>query len=84
MNHQSKLLEDVQKTVAEMKTILDLEINPHLLNKHTVIYTLYVKNWDFLANDLRDWKWWWWANNPWWNEPCLVCNELWHKYEDEI
>lgn len=33
----------------------------------------------------KDWKWWWWSHTSWWNNSaCKVCNELWHKYDDDI
>jgi hypothetical protein len=44
-----------------------------------------VEEWKWLYDDTRNWKWWWWCNNPWWeNKSCPTCNELWHKYENEI
>jgi len=64
--------------------IIKIEINPHLLEEHSDIYNTYVKDWQFLFMDNREWKWWWWASNPWWEKPCPKCNDLWHKYEDEI
>ena len=77
--------EEVAKACKKMKEILDKEINPHLKDEHLDIFNTYVKEWDWLDKDYRDWKWWWWSNNPWWNnKPCPECNRLWHKYDDEI
>ena len=63
---------------------LNKEINPHLLQCHNKIYKKYVRDWFWLRSDYRNWNWWWWAENPWWNEPCKTCNDLWHKYEKKI
>ena len=69
----------------KMREILDKEINPHLKSEHLTIFNEHVKEWEWLENDKRDWKWWWWCNMPWWeNKSCKECNILWHKYEDEI
>ena len=75
-------LEEITK---KMKEILDKEINPHLKSEHSEIYKNYTKDWDWLIDTNKDWKWWWWSNNEWWeNKSCIECNILWHKYEDEI
>ena len=75
-------LEEVTK---KMKEILDKEINPHLKSEHLEIFNNYTKDWDWLIDTNKDWKWWWWSYNEWWeNKSCIECNELWHKYEDEI
>lgn len=64
---------------------LNKEINPHLKEKHLQIFETYVKDWCWLIDDERDWKWWWCCSNPWWNNtPCQTCNMLWHKYETKI
>ena len=68
-----------------MREILGKEITPHLKNEHNEIFNGYVKEWDWLENVNKDWKWWWWASNEWWhNIPCIKCNELWHKYDNEV
>ena len=68
-----------------MKEILDKEINTHLKSEHFEIFENYVKNWDWLIDTNKDWKWWWWCSNEWCeNKSCKECNDLWHKYEDEI
>ena len=68
-----------------MREILGKEITPHLKNEHNEIFNGYVKEWDWLENVNKDWKWWWWASNEWWhNIPCIKCNELWHKYDKEV
>lgn len=83
IREEKKLI--LNKTVEEMKQILDLEINPHLEEAHLEIYKDHVRDWIWLLNEKRDWKWWWWCNNPWWgNVPCMQCNILWHKYEAEL
>ena len=75
-------LEEICKN---MKEILDKEINPHLKSQHQEIFEKYVDDWNWLIDTNKDWKWWWWANNEWWeNKTCPECNDLWHKYEDEI
>lgn len=80
--NDKKKLEDA---VSKIKKVLDLEISPHLVNAHKSIFDNYVKDWEWLASDERDWKWWWWADNEWWEEKaCPECNILWHKYEEEI
>ena len=77
--------EKLKNVCAKMREILDKEINPHLKKEHLNIFNEHVKEWEWLENDSRDWKWWWWCNMPWWeNKSCLECNILWHKYEDEI
>ena len=54
-------------------------------NKIFNIYDKYVNEWNWLVDTNKDWKWWWWCNNEWWhNKSCQKCNDLWHKYEDEI
>ena len=69
----------------KIREILSKEITPHLKEAHLTIFNDYVKDWDWLETDDRDWKWWWWCNNPWWNnQPCPPCNELWHKYLEEV
>lgn len=72
---------NISQIVEKIIKILDLEINPHLKQEHKEIFENQVKNWEWLRNDNRDWKWWWWADNPWWFAPCVECNDLWHKYE---
>ena len=72
---------NICEVVGKIVNILELEINPHLKENHIEIFENHVKNWEWLKNDCRDWKWWWWADNPWWTAPCLECNVLWHKYE---
>ena len=63
-----------------MRKIIGKEITIHLK-----IFNKYVQDWKWLDYLNRDWKWWWWANNPWWeNKPCIECNNLWHKYENEV
>ncbi len=75
----------IKQSCEEIRLILDIEITPHLKQEHTEIFNSHVKDWDWLESDMRDWKWWWWANNPWWeNKPCIICNELWHKYEKDV
>ena len=75
----------LEKISENMKDILDKEINPHLKQEHLEIFEKYVDNWNWLVDTNKDWKWWWWSNNEWWeNKPCIECNNLWHKYEDEI
>ncbi len=75
-------LEEITK---KMKEILDKEITPHLKAEHLEIFEKYTKNWDWLIDTNKDWKWWWWSDNEWWeNKSCKECNNLWHKYEDEI
>ena len=77
--------DELKNVCNQMREALGKEITPHLKSEHLEIFNTYVKEWDWLENDLRDWKWWWWANNPWWdNKPCIECNDLWHKYDDEI
>ena len=69
----------------KIREILSKEITPHLKEAHLTIFNDYVKDWNWLETDDRDWKWWWWCNNPWWNnQPCIPCNELWHKYLEEV
>lgn len=52
---------------------------------HTQIFDDFLTNWDWLPYKQEDWKWWWWSKNAWWNNNvCQICNDLWHKYEDEI
>ena len=69
----------------EMKSILATEITPHLREEHTKIFDQFVRDWDWLISDPRDWKWWWWAENPWWEKKsCIKCNDLWHKYENDV
>jgi hypothetical protein len=69
----------------KQKSILDKEINSHLKHKHLEIYLNYTKDWEWLVYDKKDWKWWWWCSQPWWeNKSCEKCNNLWHKYENEI
>ena len=75
----------LKEIVKNMKEILDKEINPHLIAEHQEIYDKYVNEWNWLVDTNKDWKWWWWCNNEWWhNKSCQKCNDLWHKYEDEI
>ena len=75
-------LEEITK---KMKEILNKEITPHLKAEHLEIFEKYTKNWDWLIDTNKDWKWWWWCDNEWWeNKSCKECNNLWHKYEDEI
>ena len=77
--------ENIKNVCNKMKEILDKEINPHLKSEHLNIFNEHVKEWEWLENDNRDWKWWWWCNMPWWeNKSCKECNILWHKYEDKI
>ena len=81
-----KLLKNKLEGIStQMKEILDKEINPHLKSEHLEIFEKYVKEWEWLIDTNKDWKWWWWADNEWWgNKPCKECNDLWHKYEDDI
>ena len=82
---KNKKKENLKSNCDKMREILEKEINPHLRNEHYEIYNQYVKDWLWLEEIKKDWKWWWWASNEWWkNKPCIKCNELWHKYEDEI
>ena len=75
----------IKENCEKMREILNREITPHLKKEHSKIFDEHVKEWKWLENDNRDWKWWWWCNMPWWeNKPCLECNNLWHKYDDEI
>jgi len=77
--------EEIKKICDKMREIINREITPHLKNNHSDIFNTYVKEWEWLEEDNRDWKWWWWCNNPWWeNKSCKECNELWHKYENEV
>ena len=77
--------EKIKNECDKMREILDKEINPHLKAEHLNIFNEHVKEWEWLQNDKRDWKWWWWCNMPWWeNKSCKECNILWHKYENEI
>ena len=77
--------EELKNTCKKMREILEKEINPHLKKEHLDIFNSYVKDWNWLENDNRDWKWWWWCDNPWWEKKsCPECNTLWHKYDDEI
>ena len=76
--------EEVKNAFNKIIEILEKEITPHLKKEHLDIFNSYVKDWNWLENDNRDWKWWW-CNNPWWkNKSCPECNILWHKYDDEI
>jgi hypothetical protein len=69
----------------KIREILSKEITPHLKEAHLTIFNDYVKDWDWLETDNRDWKWWWWCKNPWWNnQRCTPCNELRHKYLEEV
>ena len=72
------------KTCDNMRKIIGKEITVHLKDKHIEIFNKYVQDWKWLNYLNRDWKWWWWANNPWWEKSCIKCNDLWHKYEDEV
>ena len=77
--------EKVKENCDKMREILNREITPHLKKEHLKIFNEHVKEWDWLENDERDWKWWWWSSMPWWeNKSCEECNNLWHKYDDEI
>ena len=77
--------EEIKNICMKIKEILNKEITPHLKEEHSEIFNNYVKEWDWLQYDNKDWKWWWWCSNPWWNNlPCKKCNELWHQYEDEV
>ena len=77
--------DELKNVCNKMREALGKEITPHLKSEHLEIFNAHVKEWDWLENDPRDWKWWWWDNNPWWNnKPCIECNNLWHKYDDEI
>ena len=77
--------ENLKEIAKNMIDILDKEINPHLKKEHLSIFENYVKNWDWLVDKNEDWKWWWWSDKEWWgNKSCVECNNLWHKYEDEI
>jgi hypothetical protein len=77
--------EKLKNVCEDMKKIIDIEINPHLIKEHFEIYNKYVQDWKWLEYLKKDWKWWWWANKPWWeNKACPECNELWHKYENEV
>ena len=82
---QKQKKEKIKNICDKIREILQREITPHLKNEHLEIFNTYVKEWEWLEEDNRDWKWWWWCNNPWWNnKSCKVCNILWHKYEDEV
>ena len=73
------------KTCEIMRKIIGKEITIHLKSEHIKIFNKYVQDWKWLDYLNRDWKWWWWANNPWWeNKSCVECNNLWHKYENEV
>ena len=77
--------EQIKNICNQMREALSKEITPHLKSEHLEIFNEYVREWEWLENDQRDWKWWWWSNNPWWhNQPCKECNRLWHKYDNEI
>ena len=83
--HVEYVKNQLKEIVKNMKEILDKEINPHLIAEHQEIYDKYVNEWNWLVDTNKDWKWWWWCNNEWWhNKSCQKCNDLWHKYEDEI
>lgn len=73
-----KLLNEI---VDLMIKIINLEINSHLKSTHESIHSDYCRDWNWLYEESRDWKWWWWASNPWWTSSCEPCNVLWHKYE---
>jgi len=80
-----KLPNELDEIVLTMMTILDIEINPHLNEKHKEIYIKYVAGWVWLYSKKEDWKWWWWAKNAWWNnKECGKCMKLWKLYEKEI
>ena len=81
----NKRIREIKDICNNMREILNKEITPHLKDKHNEIFYLYVKDWNWLETDIKDWKWWWWSKNPWWkNTICNECNNLWHKYESEI
>ena len=77
---------DILKNICDkIREILSKEITPHLKEAHNTIFNDFVKDWNWLETDNRDWKWWWWCNNPWWNnQACPPCNDLWHKYLEEV
>ncbi|CAD8064005.1 unnamed protein product [Paramecium primaurelia] len=82
---QKKTSQALMQIKDQMIQILDKEINPHLKEMHRKIFDDFLTNWDWLPYKKEDWKWWWWSNTAWWNQQtCEKCNELWHKYEDEI
>ena len=75
----------VESIVQEMKDILEKNINFHLKNAHNKIYIEVVKDWDWLHDSEKDWKWWWWSNNPWWNgNHCKECIRIWEENDMEI
>ena len=75
----------VKSLVVEMKDILEKEIDIHLKNSHDQIYREVVKNWEWLIDSNKDWKWWWWKDNAWWNDiHCDKCIEIWEKYDMDI
>ena len=77
--------EKIKNVCDKMREILGKEITPHLKKEHLDIFNEHVKEWNWLDEDNKDWKWWWWCDMPWWkNKPCEECNKLWLKYEDEI
>ena len=83
--NKKNILDKLVLICNNMREVIGKEITPHLKNEHNEIFNTYVKDWNWLENINKDWKWWWWASNEWWNNiPCQKCNELWHKYEDEV
>ena len=78
-------ISEIKDICNNMREILNKEITPHLKDKHNEIFYTYVKEWNWLETNNKDWKWWWWGKNPWWkNSICNECNNLWQKYENEI
>ena len=77
------LFQNLLYTITDtFKEILELEIKPHLVTNHKDIFDNYIKNFEYLLDDSRDWKWFWWSDNPWWNnQPCEECIILSQKYE---
>ena len=68
-----------------MRSMIDKEITPHLIEDHYEIYEKKTTKWQFLHNEDKSWIWWWWCSQPWWNnKPCPKCNVLWKDKRDEI
>lgn len=84
-NSTLKNKEMIKNICNQMIEILNKEITPHLKKDHLDIFNNYVIDWDWLEKINSEWKWWWCSNNQFWkNNICEECNNLLHKYEDEI
>ncbi|CAD8175492.1 unnamed protein product [Paramecium octaurelia] len=82
---QKEIAKSLMQIKDEMIKVFEIEINPHLKQMHAQIFDDFLTGWDWLPYKQDDWKWWWWCNTAWWNNQiCQICNNLWHKYEDEI